>query len=159
MRLDIPRSEKAERIRTLPDELERSLAVLDDGGLDMPYRPGGWTPRQVAHHLADAHMNAYIRVKLLLTEKDPLLKTWEQDAWAALPDARTEPVDSALGILRGVHKRWAATFDALDEAEWSRTGRHPEQGTITVSDLLDYFAWHGRHHVEQIERLRDSYAG
>ncbi|HET6232473.1 MAG TPA: putative metal-dependent hydrolase [Longimicrobiaceae bacterium] len=154
MRLQISRRERIERIRTLPDELAAALAGLDDAALDTPYRDDGWTVRQVAHHVADAHMNAYLRVKLILTEAEPQLKTWSQDDWATLPDAATAPVGYAVDLLRALHARLTLTFEQLSGGDWTRTGQHPEQGPITLDALLDLYAWHGRHHIEQITALR-----
>lgn len=155
MRLNLSRAEKINRLRTLPNELERALAGLDESALDPPYREGGWTVRQVAHHIADLHLNAYIRVKLLLTEGDPPLKPYDENAWAALPDGRSFPVASALVLVRSLHERFAAAFENADADAWARTARHPENGTMTLDDLLDSYAWHGRHHVEQITGLRE----
>lgn len=155
MRLNFPRAEKIERIRTLPDELERALEGLDDAALDTPYREGGWTVRQVAHHIADSHLNAYIRVKLLLTENDPPLKPYDENAWAALPDGRSFPVANAVTLVRSLHERFAAAFENAEVGAWTRTARHPDNGATTLDDLLDSYAWHGRHHVEQITGLRE----
>lgn len=145
-----------ERIRTLPDRAEEAVRGLDDRQLDSPYRPGGWTVRQLVHHLADAHMNAFMRVKLILTEENPILKTYDQDEWARLPDADRMPVQASLAILRGLHERWYALLQAIPDASFRRTGRHPERGEMTVDDLLALYARHGDTHLEQIRTFRSA---
>lgn len=141
------------KIRDLPDAVEGAVRGLDDRQLDTPYREGGWTVRQVVHHLADSHLNAFIRMKLLLTEDRPTLKPYDQDDWAGLVDSRL-PVAPSLAILRGLHERWAALIGSLPESAWSRTGYHPERGDISMDDLLGIYAGHGEKHVEQIRGLR-----
>jgi uncharacterized protein (TIGR03083 family) len=150
------REDKLRQIDRLPDDLQRVVAGLTDQQLDTPYRLGGWTVRQVVHHLADSHMNAYIRVRLVLTEDEPTIKPYDQDTWAALPDARGAPVDVSIALLRPLHVRLAAAFrDAPPEA-WSRGAKHPECGRLTLDQFLNEYAWHGHHHLEQIEGLKQS---
>jgi hypothetical protein len=147
------RAQKIEAIRELPDVLEAAVRGLSDQQLDTPYRQGGWTVRQVVHHLADSHINAFIRMKLMLTEENPPLKPYDQDEWAKLPDVRL-PLAPSLVILRGLHDRWAALMDTLPEASWGRTGFHPERGDVTLEAILGTYSNHGAKHVEQIMGLR-----
>lgn len=148
------RSDRIARIRALPQLARAAVAGLDDAQLDTPYREGGWTPRQVIHHLADSHMNAYVRTRLILTEERPRLKPYDQEAWARLPDAHRLPVDGSLAILEGLHVRWCRLLEELPEPAWARTGEHPEFGTISLDDILDTYARHGENHVGQIAGLR-----
>jgi DinB family protein len=148
------REDKIAKIDRLPDDLRHAVAALTDSQLDTPYRAGGWTVRQVVHHLADSHINAYTRVRLLLTEDNPTIKPYDQDKWADLPDARTLPVDVSLAILRPLHIRFAAAFRNAPADAWLRTVNHPEQGRLTLEQFLNEYAWHGHHHLEQIEALK-----
>jgi len=134
-------------IGRFPEELTAALARLPAGRLDTPYREGGWTARQVVHHVADSHMNAYVRFRLALTEDEPTLKPYAEDRWAELVDARTEDPAVSAGILQGVHRRWHALLASLEPSDFARTARHPEHGAITVDWLLQLYAWHGRHHI------------
>ena len=147
------RQSKIAQIRDFPPIIRSAVRDLNDKQLDTPYRDGGWTPRQVVHHLADSHMNAYLRFRWLITEDHPTIKTYEQDDWAKLPDSRL-PLDSSLTILEGLHKRWAALLESLPDAAWSRTGTHPEIGEVTLDDLLEIYSGHGVHHAGQITDLR-----
>jgi uncharacterized damage-inducible protein DinB len=144
-----------EKIRSLPDELQSAVQGLDDRQLDTPYRNGGWTIRQVAHHIADSHVNAYIRMKMMLTEKHPTLKPYDQDEWAKLADANGAPLDSSLALVRGLHSRWSTLLESLPEESWSRSAYHPENGEVTLDGMLRSYAGHGAHHVGQIRKLRD----
>ncbi len=150
------RKERIARIREMPAALERVVQGLTDEQLDTPYRDGGWTVRQVVHHLADSHLNGYGRMKLLLTEERPTLKTYDQDRWAKLPDAREGPIQTSLALLRGLHARWAALLERLPDSAWTRAGDHPEVGAVTLEDLLDLYARHGESHMGQIAKLRAS---
>ncbi len=145
---------KIEKIRALPAALEEALKGLNDKQLDTPYREGGWTVRQVVHHLADAHLNAFVRMKLILTEKRPAIKPYDQNAWAALPDTTEMPVGVSLEILRGLHDRWAMLLDRVPDDGWTRTGLHPERGEVTLEGQLTVYAGHGEKHVEHIMGLR-----
>ena len=140
-------------IRELPLRMRDAVAGLDDRQLDSPYRPGGWTVRQLVHHVADSHMNGYIRLKLGLTEAHPTIKPYEQDRWAELRDSAL-PIAGSLGILDGVHQRWSVLWAALDEAAFARTFHHPELGSLTLDRHLQLYAWHSRHHVAHITALR-----
>jgi hypothetical protein len=144
------REARIAQLETLPARLEQVLRGASAQALDTTYRDGGWTARQVVHHLADSHMNAYIRSRLILTEERPALKPYDQDAWAALPDASSGPLEVSLAILRGLHTRWASFFRALPEDAWSRTGLHPEIGAVTLADILDSYAAHGDRHLDHV---------
>lgn len=143
-----------EDIAEAPARLREAVRGLDAAQLDTPYRPDGWTVRQVVHHVADSHVNSYIRFRLALTEDSPLIKPYDQVAWAALPDARTAPVELSLALLDGLHSRWAALLGTLTDAEFARTFRHPEIGTVRLDTNLALYAWHGRHHTAHITGLR-----
>jgi uncharacterized damage-inducible protein DinB len=144
-----------EHIRALPEKLETALRGMQDRELDTPYREGGWTVRQVVHHLADSHANAFIRMKLVVTEDCPLLKPYYQDAWATLPDGSQLPVEYSLQILRGLHAKWAYMLDHLSDEHLARTGNHLDDGEVTLEQLIKGYARHGIEHVAQINRLRE----
>ncbi len=150
------RSDLIAQIRNFPAYLENNVGDLDDEQLDTPYRVEGWTVRQVVHHLADSHINAFIRMKLALTEDAPRYKTYEQDDWARLPDTRHAPIGSSLLILRGLHERWANLLEELPAENWARKGVHPVNGDVTLDDQLAYYAEHGARHLRQITTLRES---
>jgi hypothetical protein len=139
----------------LPEQLEAFLSGLTEEQLDTPYREGGWTIRQVVHHLADSHMNAYIRTKLIVTEEHPTLKPYDQNAWSGLADTKL-PVTSSLAILRGLHHRWVILLRDLSEGQWNRTAFHPEHGEMTAEMLLSSYVRHGETHLAQIRSLRDA---
>jgi len=132
-----------------------AVAGLDDRQLDTPYRPGGWTVRQVVHHVPDSHMNAYIRFKLAVTEDTPVIKPYDQTKWAELPDAKTLPVEVSLGLLEGLHERWAALLRSFSDADFARTLRHPELGILRLDQYVTMYAWHCRHHAAHITGLRE----
>jgi len=148
------RRQKIAQIRALPSALEEAVRNLDDRKLDTPYREGGWTVRQVVHHLADAHINAYVRMKLILTEERPGIKTYDQNAWAATPDTLGMPVGASIGILKGLHERWARLLEGVDEGGWQRTAVHPERGEVTLERQLEVYAGHGEKHIGHIMSLR-----
>jgi uncharacterized damage-inducible protein DinB len=143
-----------ERIEVLPGRLRTALEGLGDEQLDTPYREGGWSPRQIAHHLADSHLNAFVRMKLALTEDNPTIKPYDQDAWAELPDVEGVPVDASLSILEGLHARWSRLLRRIPEEGFVRPVVHPEMGDIDVGFLLQLYGWHGHHHATQITELR-----
>jgi uncharacterized damage-inducible protein DinB len=147
------RMRRIAQIEAAPLRLELAIRGLNDLQLDSPYRPGGWTVRQVVHHIPDSHLNGYVRTKWALTEDEPAIKTYDQDAWSRLPDA-SEPVAMSLALLDAIHRRWAHLFLSLEPAQFQRTLNHPESGLMTVDNLLDNYAWHGRHHTAQINALR-----
>lgn len=137
-----------------PVNLRAAVAGLSDSQLDTSYRPGGWTVRQVVHHLADALMNWYIRPKLAVTEEVPVTKTYAEQLWAELADARLSPVEPSLRIVEGVAARWCRFFESLAPEQWSRQYTNPEWGPLTVEDTLRANAWHCRHHTGHITGLR-----
>jgi len=143
------------QIEELPARLRAAVGGLSEPQLDTPYRPDGWTVRQVAHHLADSHMNAYIRFKLALTESEPTIRTYEQQAWAEMPDAKTAPVELSVSLLESLHRRWVGMLKSVKPADFARKFRHPELGEVTLDKNLSLYAWHGRHHVAHITSLRD----
>ncbi|MGH9254223.1 MAG: YfiT family bacillithiol transferase [Vicinamibacterales bacterium] len=140
-------------IADLPSRLRAAVAGLSGVQLDTPYRPNGWTVRQVVHHVADSHVNAYIRTKLGLTEQEPTIKPYDQELWAPLADSRL-PVDLSLMILDGVHARWAVLWRSLSPDQFARIFHHPEIGVVTLDSQLQMYAWHSRHHVAHITALR-----
>jgi len=144
------RAQRIESIAALPARLAALLAGATEEELGRPYKAGGWNARQVVHHLADSHMNAYIRCKLTATEERPTLKPYDQEAWAELEDAKTGPLEPTLAILGGLHARWAAFLRALPEAAWSRVAFHPENGEMSLETLLRGYAGHGEKHLEHI---------
>lgn len=141
-------------VRCLPGEVEQAVRGLNDQQLDTPYGPGKWTIRQVVHHLADAHMNAFIRFRLILTEDGPTIKPYNQDEWAKLPDTMKAPVEPSLAIIKGVHERWVALMDSTPDPTWSRGAHHPERGNTTLDDLLKIYSHHGESHLGHITELR-----
>lgn len=148
------RAEWIEALASLPSRLRSAVSGLDDARLDTPYRPGGWTVRQVVHHLADSHVNAYVRFGLALAEEGRAVSVYDEAAWAEQPYARTAPLDASLALLDGLHARWSEALRQLDAAAFRRTVDHPDWGLMTVDDLLGLYAWHSRHHVAHILGLR-----
>jgi uncharacterized damage-inducible protein DinB len=142
-------------IEQAPARLRAALGGLTDKQLDTPYREGGWTVRQVAHHVPDSHMNSYVRFKLALTEDDPTIKPYMEDRWAELPEARQAPVEPSLSLLDALHQRWMLVLQSLTDADWQRTFCHPDLGPMTLEKNLALYAWHGRHHVAHITSLRE----
>ena len=141
-------------ISQAPANLRAALEGLSDQQLDTPYRPDGWTVRQVAHHVPDSHMNAFVRFKLALTEDEPTIKTYEESLWAHLADAKL-PVEPSLALLENLHTRWVALLKSLDEPEWKRRFVHPALGPMSLEQTLALYAWHGRHHVAHVTSLRE----
>ena len=148
------RAAAIDAIAGLPDRMRTAVAGLTDAQLDTPYRPGGWTVRQVVHHVADSHMNGLIRVKLALTEETPTIKPYDENAWATLPDMML-PVNVSLGLIDGIHSRWAAVYRAMRIEEFERSFVHPEiGGPLTLDWHLQQYAWHSHHHLAHITELR-----
>lgn len=141
-------------LAALPENLRSSVYGLNAAQLDTPYREGGWTVRQLVHHVADSHVNAYIRIRLALTEEWPTIKTYDEKLWAELPDARTAPVDISLDLIDALHRRWAALLRSLTEEQWQRGYTHPEHGRQTIAEAVAMYDWHSRHHVAHIVELR-----
>lgn len=144
------RSVWIEKLEALPQQLEAALVGITEEQLDTPYRPEGWTVRQVVHHLADSHINAYCRLHLALTEEAPVIKPYQEGLWAQLPDSQM-PVESSLQILRGVHQRWVHLLRSMTEADFAKTYVHPQYGKVYSMDTMTaLYAWHGEHHLGHI---------
>ena len=146
-----------DEIAAAPNVLRAAVEGLDEMQLDTPYRPGGWTLRQVAHHVPDSHMNAYVRFKLALTEDSPVIKTYDEALWAELPDARAGSVEPSLELLARLHERWVRLLRAMAPQDFARVFRHPDRADpVTLAELAGLYAWHGRHHPGQVTTLRQS---
>jgi uncharacterized damage-inducible protein DinB len=143
------------KIAETPKRLRDAVAGLSAEQLDTPYRPGGWTVRQVVHHVPDSHLNAYVRFKLALTETEPTIKTYEEASWADLADSRETPIDVSLALLEALHVRWAVLLRSVRSGDFARRLQHPVLGLMTLDDLAGLYAWHGRHHVAHITSLRE----
>jgi DinB superfamily len=152
---DAQRREMIDQIDETPARLRAAVAGLAPEQLDTPYRPGGWTVRQLVHHVPDSHLNAYVRCKLALTEQEPAIKTYEEARWAELPDTRAVPIEISLVLLESLHRRWVALLRALPAADFERTLRHPDLGVINLNQLLGMYSWHGRHHTAHVTALRE----
>ncbi len=152
---DKMRIEFIQQIANTPSEVKAAVQELTEKQLDTPYREGGWTVRQVVHHLPDSHINSYVRFRLALTEDEPTIKPYVEHLWAELYDARTAPVELSLQLLEALHDRWVVLLRSLKPSDFSRTFRHPEHGTRNLDWLLQLYAWHGRHHVAHITSLRE----
>lgn len=148
------RGSMIEQISAAPARMREAVRGLTESQLNTPYREGGWTVRQVVHHVPDSHLNGYTRLKLALTEQEPTIKPYDQSAWADLADSRDTPVETSLMLLESVHDRWVRLLRSLEGPAFERTFRHPEHGTVTVDWLIAMYAWHGRHHVAHITSLR-----
>jgi uncharacterized damage-inducible protein DinB len=142
------------QVADAPSKLRAAIAQLSDAQLDTAYRPGGWTVRQVVHHLPDSHLNWYIRAKLALTEDEPTMKPFDENLWAELQDGRAGAIEPSLQIFEGIHARTVLFFDSLTTQDWPRKFFHPERGVLTIQDILPALAWHSRHHTAHITELR-----
>ena len=142
------------KIEATPAALRAAVAGMSDAQLDSTYRQGSWTLRQVVHHLADSHVNSYTRFRLALTEEHPTIKPYDENKWAALEDARAMPVEVSLKLLEALHSRWVALLRSLKPTDYDRTIDHPENGTMTIDQLLAMYAWHGEHHVAHVRMAR-----
>lgn len=143
-----------DEIAGTPARLRAALEGLTSEQMETPYRPGGWTVRQVTHHIADSHLNSYIRFRLALTEDEPTIKPYQEDLWANLFDARSAPVEVSLALIESLHERWVLLLRSLKQEDFARTFRHPELGVVSLDRNLGLYAWHGRHHVAHITELR-----
>ncbi|HEX4783522.1 MAG TPA: bacillithiol transferase BstA [Candidatus Sulfotelmatobacter sp.] len=143
-----------DEIARTPANLRAAVKGLSESQLDTPYRPGGWTVRQVVHHVPDSHLNSYVRFKLALTEDEPTIKPYAEDRWAELPDTKATPVEISLVLLDALHDRWVRLLRLLTPEDWKRAFRHPEMGPMTLEKTLALYAWHGRHHVAHVTALR-----
>jgi uncharacterized damage-inducible protein DinB len=149
------RAEELQTIAETPAKLRAAVAGLSKEQLDTPYRPEGWTVRQVTHHVPDSHLNAYLRTKLALTEDEPTIKPYKENLWAELEDSRATPIEVSLSLLDAVHHRWVLLLRSLAEVDFKRTFRHPEMGVMDLNTLVQLYAWHGRHHVAHVTKLRE----
>lgn len=147
-----------EQIAALPAQLRAAVSGLTDDQLDTRYRAGGWTVRQVVHHVPDSHVNSYVRFKLALTEDEPPIKGYDEAAWAELPDARTADVNISLALLEALHHRWTILLRSLADEQFARAFQHPELGLVTLETNLQLYAWHGRHHLAHVTVLRERMA-
>jgi uncharacterized damage-inducible protein DinB len=151
---DQQKQEFLNEIEQAPTKLRAAVKGLSDSQLDTPYRPEGWTVRQVVHHVPDSHLNSYVRFKLALTEDEPTIKPYAEDRWAELSDTKATPIDVSLTLLESLHDRWVRLLRSLTPEQWKRTFRHPELGPMTLEKTLALYAWHSRHHVAHITELR-----
>jgi hypothetical protein len=141
-------------LAALPANLRSAVDGLSNAQLDTPYRDGGWTVRQLVHHVADSHMNAYVRIRLALTEDWPTVKAYDEKLWAELPDSRTEPIDISLKLLSGLHARFVSLLNSLTEEQWQRGYNHSDNGRTRIAEAVALYAWHCRHHVAHVVELR-----
>jgi uncharacterized damage-inducible protein DinB len=148
------REQAIESIAAAPKHLREAVRGLNDAQLDTPYREGGWTVRQVVHHVPDSHMNAYVRLKLALTEVKPTIKPYQESAWALLADSQSAPIEASQRLLEALHERWDRVWRSLQAEDFSRVFVHPDHGERTIDWLLFVYEWHGRHHVAHITELR-----
>ncbi len=143
-------------IQLLPKKIEYAITNLDEHQLNTPYREGGWTVKQVVHHVADSHMNAYIRFKLGLSEENPTIKAYDEKAWAEMTDTKNLPINISITLLYALHTRWYEILEHISTGEWDRTLFHPEyKKQMTLWYLLGMYAWHSKHHVAHITSLRE----
>jgi|SRR5580698_967844 uncharacterized damage-inducible protein DinB len=149
------RSRQIETLRELPQRLHGAVEGLSDDQLETPYREGGWTVRQLIHHVADSHANSYVRFKLALTEEWPTIKLYDEAAWALLADSKATPVDVSLSLITALHTRWVALLESLTDADFHRGYNHPESGRQNLATALALYDWHSRHHTAHITRLRE----
>ena len=144
-----------DEIAAAPQRLRSAVAGLSEVQLDTPYRDGGWTVRQVVHHVPDSHMNSYIRFKFALTENEPTIKPYDEAVWANLIDAKSAPIEPSLNLLEALHFRWVVLLRSLTDADVNRKFIHPGLGTVTVDQYISLYAWHSKHHVAHITSLRE----
>jgi len=148
------RAQRIDHIAALPAQLRKAVSGLTDAQLDTPYRPGGWTVRQVVHHVADSHMNAFIRFRLGMTEDNPTIKPYDEKAWSELPDMRQLPVEVSLQLLDALHRRWVHLLSNVPPTNFQRSIQHPENGPMTLDALVSMYSWHGQHHTAHVTSLR-----
>lgn len=151
---DVQRNAFIEDIERTPSTLRAAIKNLNPEQLETPYRDGGWTVRQVIHHVPESHMNAYIRFKLALTEDDPTVKPYMEDRWANTPDVQSTPLEVSLALMDSLHDRWVRLLRGLKPDDWKKTFRHPEIGNVTLEKNLALYSWHGKHHTAHITELR-----
>jgi hypothetical protein len=151
---DAERRAFIDTIASLPAELAAAARSLTDAQLDTPYRPDGWTARQVVHHVADSHINAYCRLRFALAENEPTIKPYDENVWSNFADAKTLPVTTSLTLLEALHTRWVTLLRSMTPDQFARVFHHPESGRQTIDSMLALYAWHGRHHTAHITELR-----
>lgn len=151
---DDDRRKMIDDIATQPARFREAVRGWTDTQLDTPYRPGGWTVRQVIHHVPESHLNSYVRFKWTLTENEPTIKPYDQDAWSALPDSKL-PIEMSLRLLETLHVRWVELLRCITPDQWQRRFHHPESGTMNLDRLLQLYVWHGNHHLAHITRLKE----
>jgi len=144
-----------EQVAAAPAQFRRAITGLTPAQLETPYREGGWTVRQVAHHVPDSHMNAYLRFKFGITEDSPAIKAYEEKDWARTPEVAATPVDVSLALLDALHVRWVTLLRAMTPEQFARTIKHPEMGATSLDTMLAMYAWHGRHHTAHVTSLRE----
>jgi hypothetical protein len=142
-------------IAAVPAKLRAAVHGLNESQLETPYRPDGWTVRQVVHHVPESHLNAYTRFKLALTEDNPTIKPYNEDAWAKTADVRSTPIETSLVLLESLHDRWVRLLESVSAAEFDRTLNHPENGVMSLHQMLALYQWHGKHHVAHVTSLRE----
>lgn len=148
------RVEYIDVLAKLPETFRQAVSDLSPAQLDTPYRPEGWTVRQLTHHVPDSHANAFIRFKLALTEYEPAIKPYKEDMWAKLPDVPNTPIDVSLQLLTALHARWVILLRGMDSSDFARTLRHPEIGVVDLNRMLSLYAWHSAHHTAHVNALR-----
>jgi hypothetical protein len=149
------RNRRVDEIAATPGWMRKAVGGLSNAQLDTPYRDGGWTVRQVVHHVPDSHLNSYIRFKFALTENEPTIKPYDEAQWAELIDGRTAPIEPSLSLLEGLHHRWTLFLRSLSGEDVKRRFHHPELGVVTIDQYIALYAWHGKHHVAHITSLRE----
>lgn len=142
------------KMASLPENLRQAVEGLNDAQLDTPYREGGWTVRQVVHHLPDSHLNSYTRFRMALTEDSPVIRPYNEAAWAELSDAKQAPIQPSLDLLRALHARFVLLLQSMNEDAFARGLEHPQLGRVRLDWMLGLYAWHSEHHVAHIQRLR-----
>jgi uncharacterized damage-inducible protein DinB len=152
---DEERRRLIDEIAETPQRLRAAIRAMSDEQLDTMYRPGGWTVRQVVHHVPDSHLNSYVRFKLALTEEEPTIRPYDEDRWAMLEDSRLTPPEVSLALLDALHERWVTLLCSLAPEDFRRTFRHPELGLVSLNKNVALYAWHGRHHVAHITSLSE----
>ena len=144
-----------DEIAAAPAQLRAAVRGLTEAQLETPYRPDGWTVRQVVHHVPESHLNAYTRFKLALTEDTPTIKPYDEEGWSRTGDVRTTPIETSLVLLESLHDRWVRLLDSVSDAEFERKLTHPESGVMNLHQLLAMYQWHGKHHVAHVTTLRE----
>lgn len=151
---EVEREAAIDAIAATPIRLRAAILGLTPEQLDTPYRPDGWTVRQLVHHVADSHINSYVRFRLAMTEDNPAIKSYQEARWAELEDARSAPIEISLALLDALHQRWVRLLRSLEPGDFARTVNHPEHGAMSLDSLLALYDWHGRHHVSHVTKMR-----